>query len=305
MSSQPPYFLPFDIHFNSLRSIALCDGLISPTCYAIEPKALDALGEWFQGRPVLAVGPLYPSGEDARGREAKEGEFAQTKAAGSIERFLDEMLEQKGKQSVLYVSFGSSFSTVVGIVAESIWAWIDVVLDMNIPVIVAYPPQNTPLPDELQAKVDASKITLICQYAPQQYILSHAAVGWFLTHNGLSGTVETLQTGIPMISWPICADQPVYAMLNSLVLKTGYELHEVRRGHGLRYRPSYDKTPNGSVEAIRQEARDILTRAFFDEKEKKEKRSAAEAMQAELEKAWQEGQPAKEAMKRFVSAFLL
>ncbi|KAG7089559.1 hypothetical protein E1B28_011231 [Marasmius oreades] len=216
------------------------------------------------------------------------------------------MLEQRGKQSVLYISFGSTFSTVVGIAADTLWAWIDVVLDMNIAVIVAYPPQNAPLPTDLQVKVDTSKVALICQYAPQQYILSHAATSWFLTHNGLSGTVEALQAGIPMISWPICADQPVYAMLSSLVLKVGYELHEVRRGHGLRYRPSYDKTPAGTIEAIRQEARDILNKAFFDERERerKKKRSAAEAVQTSLGKAWQEGQPAREAMNRFVASFL-
>ncbi|KAL0580951.1 hypothetical protein V5O48_001043 [Marasmius crinis-equi] len=281
-----------------------CDGLLSPSCYVLEPNAFDALSEWFEGRPALAVGPLYPSGADAHAQEAKSGELAQTKAEANIEQFLDTVLQERGTRSILYISFGSTFSTVVGIEADKLWAWIDVVVDMNVPVIVSYPPQNAPLPEKLQSKVDASKVTFICQYAPQQYILSHPATGWFLTHNGLSSTVETLQAGIPMISWPICADQPVYAMLNALVLKTGYELHEVRRGHGLKYRHGYDKTPIGTVDAVRQEAREVLTKAFLDEKERKEKQAAAEVLQAKLAVAWQEGQPAKEAMRRFVDAFL-
>ena len=42
----------------------------------------------------------------------------------------------------------------------------------------------------------------------------------------------------------------------------GYELLEVRTGHGLKpiYRTGY--TPKGTIEAIQAEARDVLTKAF-------------------------------------------
>ncbi|KAK7050958.1 hypothetical protein VNI00_005070 [Paramarasmius palmivorus] len=287
------------------RSLALCDGLVSPSAYCLEPNAYKALSTWFEGRPVFLTGPLYPSGEDAHGAAAKAGELAQAQAAGNIEQFLDKVAEERGKKSLLYISFGSTFSTVVGIEAQKLWAWLDVVLDMGIPLLVAYPPQNAALPEALQAKVDASKVTFVCQYAPQQYVLSHPATGWFLTHNGLSGTVETLQAGIPMISWPICADQPVYAMLNALVLKSGYELHEVRRGHGLKYRPSYDITPVGTVEAVRQEAKEILTKAFLNDDERKKMQSGAASAQAKLAIAWdKEEGSAREALDRFVKIFL-
>ncbi|ESK94615.1 hypothetical protein Moror_14339 [Moniliophthora roreri MCA 2997] len=302
---EPPYFLPFDIHFNSLRSLALMDGLVSPTAYCLEPNAYEALSLWFEGRPIFLTGPLYPSGEDAHGAAAKAGELAQAQAAGGIEQFLDRVLEERGRKSLLYISFGSTFSTVVGIDGQKLWAWIDVVLDMDIPVVLAYPPQNAPFPEALQAKIDASKVTFICQYAPQQYVLSHPATGWFLTHNGLSGTVETLQAGIPMISWPICADQPVYAMLNALALKSGYELHEVRRGHGLKYRPSYEIQPIGTLEAVRQEAKEVLAKAFLNEEEKKKMQSSAAVAQAKLAEAWVKDKgSAREAMDRFVRMFL-
>ncbi|CAJ2634470.1 unnamed protein product [Trifolium pratense] len=48
---------------------------------------------------------------------------------------------------------------------------------------------------------------IIRGWAPQIMILSHAAVGSFMTHCGWSSIVESVSAGVPMITWPVHTEQ--------------------------------------------------------------------------------------------------
>ncbi|GMI80809.1 ARABIDOPSIS THALIANA UDP-GLUCOSYL TRANSFERASE 85A1 [Hibiscus trionum] len=67
----------------------------------------------------------------------------------------------------------------------------------------------------------------IVDWAPQEAVLNHPAVGSFLTHSGWNSTLEGVVAGVPMICWPYFADQQVNSRVVSEVWKIGLEMKDV------------------------------------------------------------------------------
>ncbi|KAI3991141.1 hypothetical protein MKX01_022362 [Papaver californicum] len=62
---------------------------------------------------------------------------------------------------------------------------------------------------------------LIRDWAPQVTILAHPAIGGFITHCGWNSVLESVSAGVPMITWPLYAEQFYNEKLVIDVLKLG------------------------------------------------------------------------------------
>ncbi|KAM5530977.1 hypothetical protein V8D89_015359 [Ganoderma adspersum] len=268
------------------------DGVISMGPEALEPEPAAALRKWLGelSTPIYFAGPLLPEGE-----RAATAEKEQSPLGSEIQAFLDRELQTRGENSVLYISFGSVFFPLD---LEIFTAFLDAVMSQHVPFILSHPSPFAAMPDDLKTRIEAYGHGLLSPWSPQQTILRHPATGWFLSHGGFNSTLEAINAGVPLIGWPFIGDQPLNTIHLTETLDTGYELLEVRTGHGLRPIYRNGKTLTGTVEAVRAEVADVLKRAFGEEG--KAKRARLLALKERLDAAWGEGG----ASRKDVEAFL-
>ena len=60
---------------------------------------------------------------------------------------------------------------------------------------------------------------VVPSWAPQARVLSHNATGGFLTHCGWNSTLESVMNGMPLIAWPLFAEQRMNAVMLTEDLK--------------------------------------------------------------------------------------
>nr|A0A1V0QSE8.1 RecName: Full=UDP-glycosyltransferase eriJ; AltName: Full=Erinacine biosynthesis cluster protein J [Hericium erinaceus]ARE72247.1 UDP-glycosyltransferase [Hericium erinaceus] len=280
---EPPVLLPVAMVVDWVFGIRDADILVTSTAQALERQGLQVFSKWLKEQPkhsdILAVGPLTSQRTPEVARKEKE-----EADAGGFTAFLDAWAAKKGPKSVLYICFGS---VLLPAEIEHLYAVMRVLLELQIPfIMVLSDAARAALPADLAAAVRDSGLVKLTPWAPQQYILAHAAVGWFLSHCGINGTLESLCLRVPMVCWPLFADQPVLSILVAQVYGCGYELGEVRKGFGLKYRASTGKTPGGTVEDVTREAREVFSKAFFNKAERAKVDANLEKMATELNAAW-------------------
>ncbi|CAL5031148.1 unnamed protein product [Urochloa decumbens] len=167
------------------------------TVRELEPSGLDMLRRSF-GAPTWPIGPVLaapaPSDDDA----------------GIIQ-----WLDAHPPRSVLYVSFGSQNS----ITADQMRVLARGLEASGRPFLWALRPplgfdakggafRAEWLPagfEERAARAGTGK--LVRGWAPQVRILSHPCTGAFLTHCGWNSVLESLSAGVPLLGWPLGAEQ--------------------------------------------------------------------------------------------------
>ncbi|KAF9002947.1 UDP-Glycosyltransferase/glycogen phosphorylase [Cyathus striatus] len=284
---EPPVLLPVAMVVDWIYGIREADILVTTTAGALERQGLNAFSSWLQTIPkkaeILSVGPLTSK----RIPEVVEKEKEQSDSIG-LTSFLERVHKEKGEKSAIYISFGS---VLLPNDIEMLYAVLRVLKELDIPVImVMSDAASASLPEDLKG----NKNTFIGPWLPQQYILAHPVIGWFLSHCGINGTLESLCLRVPMICWPLFADQPVLSILVSQVYGCGYELSQVRLGYGLKYRASTGQTPTGTIEDVTSEAKEVFQKAFFNKDERAKIDANVAKMADSLDAAWEEGGEARD-----------
>jgi hypothetical protein len=114
-------------------------------------------------------------------------------------------LDAQDPGSVVYVNFGSLTVLTADQLAEFAWGlaatgrpFLWVVREDLVRGGGALPPEF------LTETAERCRVVTWC---PQEQVLRHRAVGCFLTHCGWNSMLESTAAGVPMVCWPVFADQ--------------------------------------------------------------------------------------------------
>ncbi|KAG0453158.1 hypothetical protein HPP92_025822 [Vanilla planifolia] len=196
---------------------AVTDGVVVNTFEELEHWYLDSYREE-TGKPVWPVGPLSLYKETAEAKAARG-------RASSVEMdALLRWLDDREAGSVVLVSFGS-------VVRRSLAQLVEIghgLEDSARPFVWAVKEARdrdevARWAAEMQDRI-GDKGLIIKGWLPQVTILSHAAVGGFVTHCGWNSTLEAVAAGVPMATWPHAYDQFMNERLAVDVLRVGVEV---------------------------------------------------------------------------------
>lgn len=199
-------------HFLALSDqVCRSQGVIVNSFRALEPRAADAVVAGLgtlpgrQAPPLHCVGPLVKSEEGVAGANRRH-------------ECLD-WLDAQPEASVVFLCFGS-----LGRFSAEQTRQVARGLEMSgqrFLWVVRRPPgdesngQQLPLdPDNLDALLPEGFVArtkdrglVVESWAPQREVLAHGAVGGFVTHCGWNSVLEAVVGGVPMLAWPMYAEQ--------------------------------------------------------------------------------------------------
>ncbi|KAL6990254.1 hydroquinone glucosyltransferase, partial [Sarracenia purpurea var. burkii] len=178
-------------------------GIMINTFEALEFHAVNTLSGDDKIPPLYPVGPILNLDDGSNeGRNQSE----------EIMRWLDNLLPS----SVVFLCFGSMGSfdeTQVMEIATALessghrflWALRRPPPKGKIGIPGDYENPNEVLPEGFLERT--AEIGKVIGWAPQVTVLSHPAVGGFVSHCGWNSTLESLWYGVPVVTWPMYAEQ--------------------------------------------------------------------------------------------------
>ncbi|XP_004497589.1 UDP-glycosyltransferase 73C4 [Cicer arietinum] len=125
---------------------------------------------------------------------------------------------------------------------------------------------------------------LIRGWAPQVLILSHKSIGAFLTHCGWNSTLEGICSGVPLVTYPMFADQFYNEKLVEKVTETG-----VRLGAEIAVHFGDEDEFGDGFQVNRVNVKKAIEKVMGDGEEKNEMRERARKYADMAKKAIEEG----------------
>ncbi|XP_019165287.1 PREDICTED: scopoletin glucosyltransferase-like [Ipomoea nil] len=242
-------------------------GVIFNSFYELEPDFVEHYKNVL-GRRAWSVGPLSLYNRDVEDK-AERG-----KKSAIDEHECLKWLDSKNPHSVVYICFGSvaNFAPsqlhemAMGIEASGLdFVW----------VIRNKREEEKWMPEGFEERTKGKGL-IIRGWAPQVLILDHEAVGAFVTHCGWNSTLEGISAGVPMVTWPVFAEQFLNEKLMTDVLRTG-------TGVGSK------EWKRSESDGVKREAIAEAMKKVMIGEESEEIRSRAKAMKDKAKKAIEEG----------------
>ncbi|KAI3723395.1 hypothetical protein L2E82_34929 [Cichorium intybus] len=192
-------------------AMANSHGLIMNSFYELEPLFIDYLNRecnlkaWCAGPLCLAESPATADGSsDHHDQKPKWVEWLDIKLSQGL--------------SVLYVAFGSQVA-ISRQQLEAISKGLED-SDVNFLWVVRKCEMTNHVVDELQERV-GERGFIVREWVDQREILKHESVKGFVSHCGLNSVMESICSEVPILAWPMMADQHLNARMVVEEIKIG------------------------------------------------------------------------------------
>ncbi|KAL3628431.1 hypothetical protein CASFOL_027477 [Castilleja foliolosa] len=189
-------------------------GTVANTFEELEPAYIEGY-EKAKGQKVWCIGPVSVCNEDELDK-AERGNKASINEHECLK-----WLDLQKSSSVIFVCLGS-LSRLAGSQLIELGLGLEA---SNRPFIWVIRNSSDEFKTWLKEEKFEERVKerglLIHGWAPQVLILSHSSVGGFLTHCGWNSTLEGITSGLPLMTWPLFADQFFNEKFIVSVIKTG------------------------------------------------------------------------------------
>jgi len=186
-----------------VEAMRTADGAVVNTFLDLEDQFVTCY-EAALGKPVWTLGPLCLANKDDAEAMASRGNKADAAQQSAITSWLD----AKETDSVVYVNFGSLVRKLPKLLFE-VGHGLE---DSGRPFLWVVKEAEVAAPEmrewlaALEART-AGRGLVVRGWLPQLAVLSHRAVGGFVTHCGWNSLLESIAHGVPVATWPHFADQ--------------------------------------------------------------------------------------------------
>ncbi|KAL6642496.1 hypothetical protein ACP70R_020677 [Stipagrostis hirtigluma subsp. patula] len=278
---QDPMSEIYKAMMRSCRRNLEADGLLVNTLASLEDRAVRALTDpqFLPGSssactvpPVYCVGPLIAAaGGDEPSREKHE-----------CIAWLDEQPER----SVVFLCFG-----VLCYATHAVEQLREIAVGLERSghrfLWVVRDPTGDPDLDELlpEGFLERTKGRglVVKQWAPQVEVLLHGATGAFVTHSGWNSVLEGITAGVPMLCWPMYAEQKMNKVVVVEELGVGVEVAGWQQG------------------LVKAEEVEAKVRLVMETREGERIRARVTEHREAAAMAWKEGGSSRAALRRFLS----
>ncbi|KAH0455534.1 hypothetical protein IEQ34_015566 [Dendrobium chrysotoxum] len=241
-------------------------GTLMNSFYELESEYADQYCK-MKGR-AWNVGPVSLCNKEVINKSIRGGEYP-----ASVNECL-KWLDKRSVGSVVYICFGSrSFFSMEQLTEIAL----GLEASRHSFVWVVQNKGNDWIPNSYEERIKDVGM-MIKGWAPQLMILNHDAVGGFVTHCGWNSSLEGISVGLPMVTWPLYADQFDNEKLLVDILKVGVMVDSKGYTSNVKLRPIVEAA------ALKEAVRKLMGDGIEAEKRRRRAKELGEMAKRAVDK---------------------